>query len=151
MYKRPIPRPSRNPVLDDVPPCVSACLPHGIVIDQISARPPKKEPYRPIWQPSEHPPKPLLKKEYVFHANIYAVYQKFCPHRPPLKPLVDAMRLDGFTEERVRKMRKFYADMNRTAEKRQEALDKTFGKITTKTKTVKKVVKIVKKRNVDGV
>ena len=61
------------------------------------------------------------------------------------------MRLDGFTEERVRKMRKFYADMNRTAEKRQEALDKTFGKITTKTKTVKKVVKIVKKRNVDGV
>lgn len=133
----------------DVPPRTSACLPLGIKLDN-PLPPVKARPYVPIWQPSETPIEAPVKTDDVFQANVYAVIQKFCPHRPPLKSLVDAMRLDGFTEERIRKTRNFYAEMNRTTEKRQAALDKIFVKYNTKTvKPVKKVVKIVKKRNVE--
>lgn len=56
--------------------------------------------------------------------------------------MVDAMRLDGFSEERIKQTRDFYATMRRTADKRQAELEKIFGKYT---KPVKKVLKVLKK------
>lgn len=81
-----------------------------------------------------------------YREHVNDVVQKFCPHRPPLKALVDAMRLDGFSEERIKKTRAFYAELRRTVDKRQAELDKLFGKYTSKSvKPVKKVLKILKK------
>lgn len=56
--------------------------------------------------------------------------------------MVDAMRLDGYSEERIKQTRDFYATMRRTVDKRQAEVDKIFGKYT---KPVKKVLKVLKK------
>jgi hypothetical protein len=58
------------------------------------------------------------------------------------------MKLDGYPPERIKKTRDHYAKMNRTSEQRQAEIDKVFGRFNTKTKSVKKVLKVVKKRNV---
>ena len=59
------------------------------------------------------------------------------------------MKLDGYPPERIKKTRDYYAKMNRTIDQRQAELDKVFGRYNAKTpKTVKKVLKVVKKRNV---
>jgi len=55
---------------------------------------------------------------------------------------MDAMRLDGFSEERIKQTRDFYATMRRTVDKRQAELEKIFGRYT---KPVKRVFKVLKK------
>jgi hypothetical protein len=109
--------------------------------------PPSKPP-APIWQPPESLPERPTRVEHPFPVHIHACVQKYCPHRPPVKAMVDSLRLDGASEEKIRKMRNFYAKENRDSEKNQRAIEKMFGKYSAKTKTPKKVVKIVKKRNV---
>ena len=58
------------------------------------------------------------------------------------------MKLDGYPPERIKKTRDYYAKMNRTIDQRQAEVDKVFGRYNAKTKSVKKVLKVVKKRNV---
>lgn len=134
MYKRPVIRPKR--VLDSP---VSMRPP----IWRFSAPDPptKKEPV-PLWTPPEEVPQRRVVVEPPFQKHVHDVIQKFCPHRPPLKAMVDAMRLDGFSDERIKQTRDFYATMRRTADKRQAELEKIFGKYT---KPVKKVLKVLKK------
>ena len=53
------------------------------------------------------------------------------------------MRLDGYSAEKIKKVRDHYAFMRRTDDKRQRDIDRIFGTV----KTVKRVVvKILKKR-----
>jgi hypothetical protein len=101
----------------------------------------KKAP-APIWTPPEVARERRVVVEPPFQQHIHDVVQKFCPHRPPLKAMVDAMRLDGYSEERIKQTRDFYATMRRTVDKRQAELEKIFGKYT---KPVKKVLKVLKK------
>lgn len=142
MYKRPIIRP-KKPVESLVS---SPCAPNPGTVLNFTVPPPfERKPPVPIWKPKESYPE-QVKAPIVFHQHVYDVVQKFSPHRPPLKALVDAMRLDGFSEERIKKTRAFYAEMRRTVDKRQAELDKLFGKYSSKqTKPVKKVLKVLKK------
>jgi hypothetical protein len=136
MHKRPIIRPKIAPS-PDAPPIVRPRTWHFSVPDPVLTR---KEP-APIWTPTiEHKPRVVV--EPPFPQHVHDVIQKFCPHRPPLKAMVDAMRLDGFSEERIKKTRDFYATMRRTVDKRQAELEKIFGRYT---KPVKKVLKVLKK------
>lgn len=135
MYKRPTPRPKRVP--DESLPVrhpemtMKFCVPVPPVYKQPA----------PIWSPSvEYVPR--VDSPNPFHPHIYDVVQKYCPHRPPLKALVDAMRLDGFSDARIKQTRDFYATLRRTVDKRQGELEKIFGKYS---KPVKKVLKVLKK------
>lgn len=134
MHKRPVVRPRRTPES----PIMRSRTWQFTAPDPVQTR---KDPV-PIWTPPEEPPRPRVVPEPPFHKHVLDVVQKFCPHRPPLKAMVDAMRLDGFSEERIKKTRDFYAEMRRTADKRQAELEKIFGKYT---KPVKKVLKVLKK------
>lgn len=138
MYKRPIPRPPRPPerVVPVPPYCFGTNAPFV---------PP---PYVPVWEPKEIV-EVEKKPERPFPEHVANVVQKNSPHRPPLKQLVDAMKLDGYSDEQIKKARDSYATMRRTAEKREKDFDKLFGKYSGKTssKPVKKVLKILKKRS----
>lgn len=146
MYKRPIIRP-KKPVDESPPPGVP--IP-GTVVHQASQftvqSPPQRSLPPPLWSPKESYPTRVVVPS-PFHENIHAVFKTFSPHCPPLKALVDAMRLDGFTDERIKKTRTFYAEMRRTDEKRQAELEKVFGKYVSKSKPVKKVLKVLKKND----
>jgi len=142
MYKRPIIRP-KKPAASLLSTCDP--IPGTVVYNALQSTvplPPDRKTPVPIWSPKDLPLK-KTESDIVFHQHVYDVVQKFCPHRPPLKALVDAMRLDGFSEERIKKTRAFYAEMRRTADKRQAELEKLFGKYTSK--PVKKVLKVLKK------
>ena len=82
-----------------------------------------------------------------FREHVSAVYQKCAPKIPPLKALCDAMKLDGYPPEKIKQARDRHAKMNRTVDQRQIELEKIFGRYNTKSKPVKKVLKVVKKRN----
>jgi hypothetical protein len=103
----------------------------------------------PIWQPPDEPPGPRRAvDERPFQEHVSAVYQKFSPKLPPLKSLCDAMKLDGYPPEKIKQARDRHAKMNRTVDQRQTELEKMFGRYNSKTtKPVKKVLKVVKKRN----
>jgi len=58
------------------------------------------------------------------------------------------MKLDGYPPEKIKQARDRHAKMNRTVDQRQTELEKMFGRYNSKTtKPVKKVLKVVKKRN----
>lgn len=57
------------------------------------------------------------------------------------------MKLDGYSPEKIKRARDHHAKMNRTVDQRQADLEKIFGRYNTKSKPVKKVLKVVKKRN----
>jgi len=104
---------------------------------------------QPIWQPSEKRVfVPVTPVERFFPVHVHAVYQKFWPHVPPLKAVCDAMKLDGYPPEKIKRVRDRHAKMNRTIDQRQAEIEKVFGRFSAKTKSVKKVLKVVKKRNV---
>lgn len=149
MYKRPLPRlsPLASP-LPIVP--VKESLVTKLIKIQESVPVVKPRAYVPIWHPAETQPAPIIKPaDRPFPVHVHAVYQKFCPHVPPLKALCDAMKLDGYPPEKIKQARDRHAKMNRTEDQRQAELDKVFGRYNAKaTKTVKKVLKVVKKRNV---
>jgi hypothetical protein len=146
-YKRPIT--IKGPyVPSSSPPSLCASpIPLDVCIGDLR---PKKKVYVPIWVPKEQylsPPKRKPDPPFPMHVN--AVIQKYCPHRAPLKPLVDAMRLDGRTEEQIKAVRDSYARWRRDTDKEQAAIDKIFGKYNTKTsttKSTKKILKILKKK-----
>ena len=108
-----------------------------------------RPPPPPIWKPDENrvlEPRPVPPRREL--PNVLAVIAQYMPHRPPLKPFVDALRLDGHTEEYIKKVRESYARARRESDKDQAKIDKIFGKYNTKTprKTPKKVLKILKKK-----
>lgn len=142
MYKRPIIRP-KKPINESPSPVVP--IPGTVVYEATRftvESAPHKEPPAPLWAPKESYPTRVV-KVIPFHENINVVFKDSSPHRPSLKALVDAMRLDGFTDEQVKKTRASYAEMRRTDEKRQAELEKLFGKYVSK--PVKKVLKVLKK------
>lgn len=91
--------------------------------------------------------RPVAQKEASkFPENVSALYQKSLK-RPSVKELVDAMRLDGFSDQKVTAVRRFYAWLRNTEEKRQTELDKMFSKYNVKTSQApKKILKVVKKK-----
>lgn len=102
----------------------------------------------PIWQPPDEPPTRPVVTEPPFREHVSAVYQKCSPKLPPLKALCDAMKLDGYPPEKIKQARDRHAKMNRTVDQRQTELEKIFGRYNSKaSKPVKKVLKVVKKRN----
>ena len=102
----------------------------------------------PIWQPPDSPPVRRFVEERPFPEHVSAVYSKCSPALPSLKALCDAMKLDGYPPEKIKQARDHHAKMNRTVEQRQVDLEKIFGRYNTKSsKPVKKVLKVVKKRN----
>lgn len=111
---------------------------------------PPRPPPVPIWTPGEYravdppvAPPPLPQRP-----HLLAVMAKYYPHRPPLKPFIDALRLEGRSEEHIKRIRDAYARHRRDSEKEQAKIDKIFGKYNTKatTKAPKKVLKILKKK-----
>ena len=134
MFKRPIPRPPRLPEKEQqqAPPPWIFSVPELI---------PKA--YVPIYVPGPPTPRPPPVVARPFPHHLHAVHQKFGVHLPPLKSVCDAMRLDGYSAEKIKKVRDHYAFMRRTDDKRQRDIDRIFGTV----KTVKRVVvKILKKR-----
>jgi hypothetical protein len=57
--------------------------------------------------------------------------------------MIEAARKDDCSEQQIQKIRNSYAKMNRDRAKNDQKVDKIFGKLT---KPVKKVLKVVKKR-----
>jgi hypothetical protein len=112
------------------------------VLRDAEAPPPK--PYVPVWQPPEYPPEPKKPKVTFFPSHVDETIRACCPHRPSIKKMVDAMRLDGYSEEQIKKCRNSYAEFNRNAEKRDQQFQKLFG--GKDQKVVKRVLKVVKKR-----
>ena len=102
----------------------------------------------PVWQPPVEAPLRRTVIERSFPEHVSAVYAKCSPALPSLKALCDAMKLDGYPPEKIKQARDHHARMNRTVEQRQVALEKIFGRYNTKSKPVKKVLKVVKKLNV---
>ena len=150
MFKRPIPRSICLPSVSPMPPPTSESFVLGIIRFE-DAKPPSythRVPV-PIWQPPEHPPQSKPKPvERAFPEHVCEVYRKFSPRLPPLKALCDAMKLDGYPEAKIKQARDHRAKMNRTIDQRQVDLEKIFGRYNAKvTKPVKKVLKVVKKRN----
>ena len=94
-----------------------------------------------------YPPPPREVQREASH--LLAVFRTYWPHKPPLKPFIDALRLEGASEEKIKKVRESYARHRRDSDKDQEKIDKIYGKYNTKTmtrKTPKKVLKIFKKK-----
>lgn len=84
--------------------------------------------------------------ESAFPENVSTLYQRALK-RPTVRELVDAMRLDGFSDKQVTAVRRFYAMTRNTEEKRQAELDKMFAKYNVKTSQApKKILKVVKKK-----
>jgi hypothetical protein len=103
----------------------------------------------PVWQPPEEQPVRRVVTEPPFPEHVSAVYQKCAPALPSLKALCDAMKLDGYSPEKIKQVRDRHAKMNRTVDQRQTELEKVFRRYNSKTtKPVKKVLKVVKKHNV---
>lgn len=68
-------------------------------------------------------------------------------NRPDVKNLVAAMRLDGYSEQKVIAAKNHYAWLRKTDEKRQADLEKAFSKYKMKTTVApKKILKVVKKK-----
>jgi hypothetical protein len=67
-------------------------------------------------------------------------------HRPLIKDMIDAMILDGYSNEKISKVKKFYAWLRNTEEERQNQLDNIFRKYSIKTAPPKKILKVVKKK-----
>jgi hypothetical protein len=68
------------------------------------------------------------------------------PHRPSVKALCEAMTLDGFSSERIKQARNYYAKLNRMRPKTDADIERIFGRYSKSAKPVKKVLKIVKKK-----
>lgn len=164
MYKRPNPRPvralERNEPRERTWTYTDACVKT------------KQEMYRPVYQSEvyleslvrhsqltdeleslirsnmhvcNYTPK-IQKIEPPFPENVSTLYQRTLK-RPSVKQLVDAMRLDGFSDKKVNAVRRFYAMTRNTEEKRQAELDKMFAKYNVKTSHApKKILKVVKKK-----
>lgn len=102
----------------------------------------------PVWQPPDEVQGRRTVDERPFPENVSALYQKCGANLPSLKALCDAMKLDGYPPEKIKQARDHHAKMNRTVEQRQIEIEKLFGRYNTKSsKPVKKVLKVVKKRN----
>lgn len=164
MYKRPNPRPVRahernEPrermwTFTDVPMktkaemyrpvyqsevYLEALARHGQLTDEL------EDLIRSNMHVSRYTPRPEA-VESPFPENVSALYQK-SKTRPSVRELVDAMRLDGFSDKKITDVRRFYAWMRNTEEKRQTELDKMFAKYNVKTgQTTKKILKAVKKK-----
>jgi hypothetical protein len=106
-------------------------------------------PPAPVWQPpDEVRARRRAADDRPFPEHISALYAKCTSDPPSLKALCDAMKLDGYPPEKIKRARDHHAKMNRTVEQRQADLEKIFGRYNAKSaKPVKKVLKVVKKRN----
>jgi len=139
----------RVPVVSPLPPPISESIVTRLIRNMNSSVPVYKAPMPvPVWQPPlEVPVRPVV-TEPPFREHVSAVYQKCAPALPSLKALCDAMKLDGYPPEKIKQARDRHAKMNRTVDQRQTELEKIFRRYNSKaTKPVKKVLKVVKKRN----
>lgn len=140
MYIRPKlrlrPDPTSPPVMS------SGGLPWIPLRDTASSRISRPE-LVPIWQPPEYPPEkppPPAQKEYP---HLCQLMQESRGHRPSLKDMVEAARKDGYSDEKIQRIRKSYAKMNLDRSKEDKTIERIFG---ANKKPVKKVLKVVKKR-----
>jgi hypothetical protein len=83
------------------------------------------------------------------HEFAFKIKKKYHPHVPPVEAMVEALRLDGYPEDKIKK---YIASRERDqarAEKDQEMIDRVFGKfpsINKNDKKPKKIIKAVKKK-----
>jgi hypothetical protein len=90
-------------------------------------------------QKKEPPPKRCTE-------NLANLFERISS-RPDIKTLVEAMRRDGYPEQKVIAAKNHYAWLRKSDEKRQAELEKAFVKYKVKTVAApKKILKVVKKK-----
>jgi len=102
-------------------------------------------------------PQPLTvtrtEKAKVDTSFISALHEKYKDKRPPMEESIAAWRAAGLSEERLAKYTSWWKKFESSSEERQAALNLIFAKYPSANKPtpkVKKVIKAVNKKNING-